>query len=111
MDHARFHMMIIDDLIPAIQASLWPAAGEWNDRSPNFKIIVQQAGWSWCSSPDSWKDPVICSTLAELEQNGNFTLGKISFEAQPPNSPDTNICDLGLFNAAVQSSYYLHAQE
>jgi hypothetical protein len=99
MDHAMFCMMIIDDLIPAIQA-LWPA-GEWND--PNFKIIVQQDGAG--AHPDSWKDPpVICSTMAELEQNGNFTPGKISFEAQPPNSPDTNICDFGLFNA-VQSSY------
>jgi hypothetical protein len=102
MDHDRFRMMIIDDLIPSIQA-LWPS-GEWQD--PNFKIIVQQDGAG--AHPQSWKDTVIQSTLRELEQNGNFTPGKISFEAQPPNSPDTNICDLGLFNA-VQSAYYLNA--
>ena len=102
MDHERFRMMIIDDLIPAIQA-LWPA-GEWGD--PNFTITVQQDGAG--AHPSSWKDHVIQSTLRELEANGNFTPGKIQFEKQPPNSPDTNICDLGLFNA-VQSSYYLTA--
>jgi hypothetical protein len=102
MDFAVFRMMIIDDLIPAIQA-LWPA-GEWNDNS--FKIIVQQDGAG--SHPKTWNDSVIQATLRELEQNGNFTPGKITFEAQPPNSPDTNICDLGLFNA-VQSAYYLTA--
>jgi hypothetical protein len=99
MGFGRFRMMIIDDLIPAIQA-LWPV-GEWTD--PNFKITVQQDGAG--AHPQSWKDPVIQSTLRELEANGNFTPGKINFEAQPPNSPDTNICDLGLFNA-VQASYY-----
>jgi hypothetical protein len=102
MDHERFRMMIIDDLIPAIQA-LWPI-GEWHD--PNFKIIVQQDGAG--AHPKSWKDDIIQGTLKELEQNGNFTKGKITFEAQPPNSPDTNICDLGLFNA-IQSAYYLNA--
>jgi hypothetical protein len=100
MGFARFRMMIIDDLIPAIQA-LWPV-GEWTD--PNFKIIVQQDGAG--AHPQSWSDPVIQSTLRELEANGNFTPGKINFECQPPNSPDTNICDLGLFNA-VQSAYYM----
>jgi hypothetical protein len=45
MDFGRFRMMIIDDVILAIQA-LWPA-GEWN--GPNYKIIVQQStGWSRC---------------------------------------------------------------
>jgi hypothetical protein len=99
MGFGRFRMMIIDDLLPAIQA-LWPA-GEWGD--PNFKITVQQDGAG--AHPQSWKDPVIQSTLTELAANGNFTPGKIRFEAQPPNSPDTNICDLGLFNA-IQASYY-----
>jgi hypothetical protein len=102
MDHDRFRMMIIDDLIPAIQA-LWPV-GEFCD--PNFKIIIQQD--SAGAHPSSWTDPVIQSTIKELENNGNFTPGKITFQAQPPNSPDTNICDLGLFNA-IQSSYYLTA--
>jgi hypothetical protein len=100
MDFGRFRIMIIDDVIPAIQA-LWPA-GEWND--PNYKIIVQQDGAD--AHPKSWSDPVIQSTLRELEDNGNFCPGKISFESEPPTSPDTNICDLGLFNA-VQSAYYM----
>jgi hypothetical protein len=38
MGFLGFRMMIIDDLIPVIQA-LWPV-GEWTD--PNFKIIFQQ---------------------------------------------------------------------
>jgi hypothetical protein len=100
MGFNRFRMMIIDDLLPAIQA-LWPA-GEWAD--PTFKITIQQDGAG--AHPHSWSDPVIQSTLRELEANGNFTPGKINFECQPPNSPDTNICDLGLFNA-VQSAYYM----
>jgi hypothetical protein len=98
VDSAMFPMMIIDDLIPAIQA-LWPSS-EWSD--PSFKIIVQHDGAG--AHPKSWKESVIQSTLKDLEQNGNFTPGKITFEAQPPNSPDINICDLGLFNA-VQSAY------
>jgi hypothetical protein len=38
-----------------------------------------------------------------LEQLG--LTGKVSFYTQPPNSPDLNICDLGLF-AALQAAYY-----
>jgi hypothetical protein len=100
MNFARYRMMMIDDLLPAIQA-LWPS-GEWAD--PSFKICIQQDGAG--AHPKSWTDPVIQSTLRELEANGNFSPGKISFEPQPPNSPDTNICDLGLFNA-VQAAYYM----
>ena len=53
-------------------------------------------------------DPFIMSSLQFLEQCGNFTPGKISFYAQPPNSPDLNILDVGLF-AASQSAYYNHS--
>jgi hypothetical protein len=101
MDYATFRMMIIDDLIPAIQAK-WPS-GEWSD--PNFKIFIQQDNAGAHPSTD---DASIQATIKELEAIGNFTPGKISFEAQPPNSPDSNICDLGLFNA-VQSAYYMSA--
>jgi hypothetical protein len=103
VDFSRFRMMIIDDVIqPSLQA-LW-LAGEWND--PNFTIIVQQDGSG--SHPKSWCDPVIQSTLRELEDNGNFRPGKISFESQPPNSPDTNICDLGLFTLHCCAVGLLH---
>ena len=54
------------------------------------------------------------SFLAELaklwdpNEIGILTPGKIEIYAQPPNSPDTNILDLGLFNA-LQSAYWTHA--
>jgi hypothetical protein len=109
-DVKKIHrFMFAADKVKAVQngvrghQALWPA-GEWND--PNYKIIIQQDGAG--AHPKSWSDPVIIkSTLRELEDNGTFQPGKISFKSQPPNSPNTNICDLGLFNA-VQSAALLH---
>ena len=102
MDHARFRSMIIEDLLPAIETK-WPA-GELSD--PSFKIIIQQDGAG--AHPSSWNDEVIQAAVRDKEASGTFTPGKIQFMKQPPNSPDTNICDLGLFNA-IQSAYYLTA--
>jgi hypothetical protein len=43
-------------------------------------------------------DSKIAATIKELGDIGNFTPGKISFESKPPNSPDTNICDVSLLH-------------
>jgi hypothetical protein len=66
----------------------WPV-GQWNN--PNFKIRIQQDGaGGHCSHNDAF----LADTLEELGLTD-----KISFYTQPPNSPDLNILDLGLFNA------------
>jgi hypothetical protein len=49
MDFARFRMMIIDDVIPAIQA-LW-LAGEWDDPNRMEVVPTQKAGVTQSSSP------------------------------------------------------------
>jgi hypothetical protein len=51
------------------------------------------------------ESPYMLEMLKQLEENGNFAPGKISFYSQPSNSPDLNILDLCLFNA-IQSAYY-----
>ena len=94
--------MIVDCLIPAIQEK-WPV-GEWSN--PNFKIKIQQDGAGGHCRSDT--DPFIKEAFRTLEENGNFTPGKISFYTQPPQSPDLNILDLGLFNA-LQAQYYNEA--
>jgi hypothetical protein len=56
-------------------------------------------------------DPFLLGELAKLwdpNELGILTPNKITIYAQPPNSPDTNILDLGLFNA-IQSAYWTHA--
>jgi hypothetical protein len=98
MGHEKFREMLFDDIIPAIQEK-WPI-GEWSD--PNFHIKIQQDGaGGHCPATD-----IDClEGMKLLEDNGNFTPGKISFHTQPSNSPDLNILDLGFFNA-LQSAYY-----
>jgi hypothetical protein len=85
--------MLIDLVLVEIM-NLWPV-GQWTD--PNFRIRVQQDGaGGHCRHDDEYL------TMA-LEDLG--LTDKISFYTQPPNSPDLNICDLGLFNA-LQAAYY-----
>ena len=49
-----------------------------------------------------------CEEDGDQQPTAVLPPGKIEFYAQPPNSPDTNILDLGLFNA-LQSAYWSHA--
>jgi hypothetical protein len=104
MDKVRYQEMMIDFVVPAI-LSKWPA-GELVD--PNIKIRIQQDNAPAHPTPE---DPYILGELAKLwdpNEIGILTPGKIEIYAQPPNSPDTNILDLGLFNA-LQSAYWTHA--
>lgn len=85
--------MLLDHVIPEIM-NKWPV-GQWTDA--RFKIRVQQDGAGGHCKHD---DPYLTEALEALGLTD-----KVSFYTQPPNSPDLNICDLGLFNA-LQSAYY-----
>jgi hypothetical protein len=75
----------------------WPV-GEWNN--PSFKILIQQDGaGGHCSHDDAY-------LTGALEDLG--LANKISIYTQPPNSPDLNLLDLGMFNA-LQAAYYKKA--
>jgi hypothetical protein len=75
----------------------WPV-GEWND--PTMKIKIQQDGaGGHCSHEDGYLN-------GALEDLG--IADKVSIYTQPPNSPDLNILDLGMFNA-LQAAYYKKA--
>jgi hypothetical protein len=79
---------------PNFKINKWPL-GQWAD--PNFKIKVQQNGAGvHCSHTDEYL------TMA-LEDLG--LTDKMSLYTQPPNSPDLNMLELGLFNA-LQAVYY-----
>ena len=91
----------MDLVVPAI-IEKWPI-GEWTD--PRYKIVIQQDGaGGHCSATD----PFLLHTLRGLEEEELVLPGKISWDTQPSNSPDLNICDLGLFNA-VQSVYWQYS--
>jgi hypothetical protein len=76
----------------------WPL-GEWSD--PRFTIKIQQDNAGGHASAN---DRFITSAIRSMEQQQVFMPGKISFYAQPANSLDLNILDLGFFNA-LQSTY------
>ena len=96
MDNNKEREMSVDCVIPA-NAAKWPM-WEWNN--PNFKIRIQQDGAGGHCKED---DAFLMQTLAQLEADEVITPGKLSFYTQPANSPDLNICDLGLFNG-IQSA-------
>lgn len=75
---------IIDEVIPAIR-SAWPGAR-------NQTITAQQDN---APAHNIYEDPEVLAA----RNAGN---PKVRFVAQPPNSPDTNILDLGFFNS-IQS--------
>jgi hypothetical protein len=104
MDKKRYTEMMLDCVVPAILEK-WPA-GELAD--PNITIRIQQDNAPAHPTPE---DPFLLGELAKLwdpNEVGVLTHDKITIYAQPPNSPDTNILDLGLFNA-IQSDYWTFA--
>jgi hypothetical protein len=97
MGHRMYKKYVVDKLIPATMEK-WPL-GEWSD--PRFKIKIQQdnaGGHAGCH------DPFLMWAIKSMEDNHIFIPGKITLYAQPANSPNLNILDLGFFNA-LQSSY------
>ena len=104
MDKVRYSEMMLDLVIPAIFEK-WPVGELCN---PHFKIRIQQDNAPAHPKVD---DAFMLSEVAKLwteDEVNVLTPGKIEFYAQPPNSPDTNILDLGFFNA-IQSAYWSHA--
>jgi hypothetical protein len=85
-------------------AETWPR-GQW--QNPLFKVRIQQDG-AKAHTSDSFKlswnimmeDLVMEGVLPHAD--------KVVLETQPPNSPDLNILDLGLFSA-IQAAYYRFA--
>jgi hypothetical protein len=68
--------------------------------NPDFMIRIQQDGAGGHTKHD---DIYLTQALEDLGLTN-----KISIYTRPPNSPDLNICDLGLFNA-LQAAYYDNA--
>jgi hypothetical protein len=93
IDHELYRDLMVNHVFTEIM-NKWPAA-EWNN--PNFKIRIQQDG---AGGHTKFDDAYLAETLAELG-----ITDKIEIYTQPPNSPDLNILDLGLFNA-LQAEYY-----
>jgi hypothetical protein len=91
VDHEVNHDMMINLVFTEIMKK-WPV-GQW--ANPNFKIRIQQDGAGGHTIDDAY-------LTAPLEDLG--LTDKISIYTQPPNSPDLNILDLGLFNA-LQAAY------
>ena len=90
--------MMNELVVPAILEK-WPA-GEMAD--PANRIIIQQGGaGGHCKATD----PVLVDNIKRLEELGMLPPNKICWDTQSSNSPDLNICDLGLFNA-IQSYYW-----
>jgi hypothetical protein len=93
VDKESYKRMLIDNVLPAI-AQRWP-----NDRTrqarrqriPNRKIRIQQDNApAHCNIST---DPEI---VEAMQQHGLLDL---SMYEQPPNSPDLNVLDLGLWNS------------
>jgi hypothetical protein len=93
IDHEVYRDLLVNHVLTEVM-NKWPV-GQWNN--PSFKIRIQQDGaGGHCSHTDGY--------LAEALEDLGLT-DKVSFYTQPPNSPDLNILDLGLFNA-LQAAYY-----
>jgi hypothetical protein len=93
VDNENYRDMLVNNVLVEIM-NKWPV-GQWAD--PAFKIKVQQDGaGGHCSHSDEY----LTNAIEELGLTN-----KVSFYTQPPNSPDLNILDLGLFNA-LQAEYY-----
>jgi hypothetical protein len=93
IDHELYRDLLVDHVFTEIM-NKWPV-GEWNNA--NFKIRIQQDGAGGHTAHD---DPYLTQALEDLGLTD-----KVSIYTQPPNSPDLNILDLGLFNA-LQAEYY-----
>ena len=84
----------IDEIIPAI-ISKWPH-GDWNSRA-TIKIQQDGAPAHQAFAKDNWEQVV----------HDLYVEDKLELITQPPNSPDTNVLDLGFFRS-LQAQYYLN---
>ena len=82
-----YRHMLLYHVVAAIQ-SKWPR-GQWEN--PNFTIRIQQDGPKTHIKPDD--------ALFQMQLTVMGLQNKIRIVTQPANSPDTNVNDLGFFNA------------
>ena len=93
VDKDVYRELLLSSIVPAI-ADKWPSQEFDNDA---FQITIQQDGAKAHIKPD---DDEWLETLEELGFED-----KTRLVTQPANSLDTNLNDLGFFNA-LQSEYY-----
>jgi len=87
-DGKTYKAMVLDNLMPAILA-------KWPDWSRPVRIQHDGAPGHFNEATDEeWKEFIVEFGLQ----------GKLFFFHQPANSPDTNLCDLGLFRA-IDAAY------
>ena len=88
-----YRRYLLYKVIPAIQDK-WPI-GQW--KNPNFKVRIQQDGAPSHIVPND--------ELFQLQLKHQNLHNKVELYSQPPNSPDLNILDLGLFRS-LQAMYF-----
>lgn len=93
IDNDAYRHLLVNKVFTAI-LDKWPQ-GQFADDT--FKIKIQQdgAGGHCCHTDDYIEEALEILGLTD----------KLSLYTQPSNSPDMNLCDLGLFNA-LQQSYW-----
>ena len=82
-------LFLIEKVIPAIKE-------KWPKEDIGMDIFIQQDNAPSHVDPS---DPEFCQVAAQVAQEAGFN---IHLMCQPPNSPDLNVLDLGLFNG-IQS--------
>jgi hypothetical protein len=88
VDKFQYRKMMLENVLPAIEAS-WPRS------SRGTTIYIQQ---------DNAKPHIDTQDQEFLRASEEMFLN-VQLRFQPPNSPDTNVLDLGFFNA-IQSLQY-----
>jgi hypothetical protein len=99
VDKDVYRSIVLYKIVPAIQDK-WPR-GQWARR--DFAVRIQHDG---ASAHMHEKD-----TLFELQLRVMGLAGKIRLYYQPANSPDCNICDLGLFRALQSMAFKRTAED
>ena len=87
VDKAKSREYLVNYVLPAIKEK-WPLSDRWNP------IYIQQDNAKTHVAVD---DPIV----VQEARKGNWDIRMVF---QPPNSPDTNILDLGWF-ASIQSMF------
>ena len=93
VDKNEYRRLMLGSVLEAV-IEKWPSSEFFDD---DFVINIQQDGASTHIDP---KDSLWLEALEEMGLENKIKLVK-----QPPNSPDTNVNDLGFFNS-LQSRYY-----
>ena len=94
-----YRSLLVETVLPGIMER-WPV----EDRKERV-IRIQQDG---AKSHISERDPEFLEFLKDLKNDGQLDA---TLYTQSPNSPDTNICDLGFFRAIQSASLIVGSNE